>query len=348
MLSLGRMNIRLIVIMTGIMAKSRWPTIAIVGYLLSAGTGWAEVVPGSMDVRWDPGEKKCGPASVHSPIQVHRFNAQTFVLRENLCSTWEAPFLYLLIGSKRALLIDTGDIADSNHMPLKTTVFGLLPGELAAKMPLLVVHSHAHVDHREGDAQFSQVAGVTVVPSDLQHVRQYFGFSDWPQGAAQVDLGDRVVDVLPAPGHHHAHLMYYDRNTGLVFSGDMLLPGRLLVDDFRAYELSAQRVATFLKDRPVSYVLGGHVEKNRAGALLPWQSTGHIDEHVLQLPKADVLALPAALHQFNGFYTNTGNFVIENPIHNLIAAAAGVLAPLSAIGVYLGKFFRRRPCATQR
>jgi hydroxyacylglutathione hydrolase len=324
--------------------KSCWApvAIAIIGYLTSAGPVLADLVPGSMDVHWDAGAEHCESANAHAPIQVHQFNAQTFVLRESLCSTWEAPFLYLLIGGKQALLIDTGDVADPNRMPLKTTVFGLLPGETTAKMPLLVVHTHAHLDHREGDAQFAQVAGVTVIPSDLQHVRQYFGFTAWPQGAAQVDLGGRVVDVLPAPGHHLAHLVYYDRNTGLVFSGDMLLPGRLLVDDFRAYELSAQRVATFLKDRPVSYVLGGHVEKNRAGVLLPWQSTEHIDEHVLQLPKADILALPAALHQFNGFSTNMGAFVIENPIHNLIAAAAGVLIALSAIGVYLYNFIRRR------
>jgi hypothetical protein len=82
-------------------------------------------------------------------------------------------------------------------------------------------------------------------------------------------VGDRVVDVLPAPGHHPAQLLYYDRHTGLVFSGDFLLPGRLLVDDWRAYHASAQRAAEFLNHRPVSYVLGGHVEKNRSGELLP-------------------------------------------------------------------------------
>jgi glyoxylase-like metal-dependent hydrolase (beta-lactamase superfamily II) len=205
-----------------------------------------------------------------------------------------------------------------------------------------VVHSHGHLDHRAGDPQFEGVNGVQLVRSDLDHVRKYFGFADWPNGTAQIDLGERIVDVLPAPGHHPAQLLYYDRNTGLVFSGDFLLPGRLLVDDWSAYEAGALRAAEFLNRRPVSYVLGGHVEKNRSGELLPWQSTYHPDEHALQLTKSDLLSLPAALRKFNGFYTTTGPFVIENPLRLLITAAVAALLVLAGLGVLLYRFFRLR------
>ena len=296
---------------------------------------------GSMEVHWDPGAETC-PAGETNPIQAHRYNDQTIVLREKLCMTWEAPFMYLLIGNKRALLIDTGDIADPKLMPLETLVMSFLPGEPGAKMPLLVVHSHGHLDHRAGDPQFEGVNGVQLVRSDLEHVRKYFGFADWPNGTAQIDLGDRIVDVLPAPGHHPAQLVYYDRSTGMVFSGDFLLPGRLLVDDLSAYQASAQRVAEFLKDRPVSFVLGGHVEKNRSGELLPWESTYHPDEHALQLTKDDVAALPAALRKFNGFYTETGPFVIENGLRLLIAAAAAAALVLAVLGFLIYRFIRRR------
>jgi hydroxyacylglutathione hydrolase len=298
------------------------------------------LAPGSMDVHWDPGAQSC-PVGQTDPIQVHRFNAQTIVLREKLCATWEAPFMYLLIGDKRALLIDTGDIADPKLMPLETLVMSLLPGDSAAKLPLLVVHSHGHLDHRAGDPQFEGI-GVQLVGSDLAHVREYFGFADWPNGTAEIDLGDRIVDVVPAPGHHPAQLVYYDRNTGLVFSGDFLLPGRLLVDDWSAYEASAQRVAEFLKDRPVSFVLGGHIEKNRSGDLLDWQSTFHPDEHALQLTKDDVAALPAALRKFNGFYTESGPFVMENGLRILIAVAAAALLVLALLGILIYRFIRRR------
>jgi hypothetical protein len=59
------------------------------------------------------------------------------------------------------------------------------------------------------------------------------------------------------------------------------------------------------KDRPISHVVGGHLEKNGAGELFTWQSTHHPGERALPLGKADVLALPAALRSFNGFYTET-------------------------------------------
>jgi glyoxylase-like metal-dependent hydrolase (beta-lactamase superfamily II) len=296
----------------------------------------------SLDASWDAGAETCAAGRPAEPIQVHRFNAQTIVLRQNLCSTWEAPFLYLLIGNKQALLIDTGDIADRSAMPLESTVMSLLPGDPGAKMPLIVAHSHGHLDHRAGDPQFERAGGVQLVPADLQHVREYFGFDAWPNGSTQIDLGDRIVDVLPAPGHHPAQLVYYDRGTGLVFSGDFLLPGRLLVDDLAAYQASARSVAAFLKDKPVSYVLGGHIEKNRAGKLFSWQSTFHPDEHPLQLTKADLMALPAALGKFNGIYTETGPFVIENPIRMLIAIAGAAAIGLMVLGILIYRFFRRR------
>lgn len=301
----------------------------------------ADWVPGSMQVQWDTGAATC-PARQPDPIQTHRYNPRTIILREKLCSTWEAPFMYLLIGSKRALLIDTGDVADPNLMPLQARVMSLLPGEPAAKLPLLVVHSHGHLDHRAGDPQFEGLGGVQLVPSDLDHVRKYFGFADWPNGTAQIDLGDRIIDVLPAPGHHPAQLVYYDRNTGLVFSGDFLLPGRLLIDDLSAYRASAQRVVEFLKDRPVTFVLGGHIEKNRLGELLPWQSTYHPDERALQLVKADVAALPAALSKFNGFYTVAGPFVMENGLRILmvVAVVAVLVLALLVVGIY--RLIRRR------
>jgi hydroxyacylglutathione hydrolase len=302
----------------------------------------AELMPGAWDVQWDAGAQACPPQRPRDPIQVHRYNAQTFVLREKLCATWEAPFIYLLIGAKQALLIDTGDQADPAAMPLESTVMGLLPGEVGAKLPLIVVHSHGHLDHRAGDPQFEHQTGVQLVQSDLPHVREYFGFGQWPKGAAVMDLGDRMIDVLPAPGHHRAQLVFYDRNTGLVFSGDFLLPGRLLVENFEDYAASAQRVADFLRDRPVSYVLGGHVEKDRAGVLFAWESTNHADEHALQLPKADIEQLPEALRKFNGIYTETGPFVIENPMRILMALAAAALLVLIILGILLYRFIRRR------
>lgn len=301
----------------------------------------AELAPGSMSVQWNPGAANCA-ASPQPPLQVHQYNPSTFILREGLCTTFEAPFMYLLIGSTKALLVDTGDVADPKRVPLARTVLGLLPGEGSLKLPLLVVHTHRHLDHRAGDPQFVGLPDVTVVGYDLESVQKYFGFKDWPDGIAQIDLGSRTVDVLPTPGHNPTDLSFYDRDTGLFLSGDFLLPGRLLIEDTDADVASARRVASFVRERPVSYVLGGHIEQNRAGETFPWESRYHPQERALQLSKEDLLALPAILSTFNGLYSTEAGYTMLNPTRELFVMGAAVLVVLIAIVFWIVRYFRRR------
>lgn len=96
--------------------------------LLASPPVWSQLAPGSMDVHWNEGSRDCAK-DPQPPLQQHQYNPRTYILRENLCTTFEAPFMYLLIGSTKALLIDTGDIADPNVIPLAETVMRLLPGE---------------------------------------------------------------------------------------------------------------------------------------------------------------------------------------------------------------------------
>jgi len=275
-------------------------------------------------------------------LQVHPYNARTFILREDLCATFEAPFIYLLVGSTKALLIDTGDVADPTQMPLASTLMHLLTAAGSAELPWLVVHTHRHLDHRAGDGQFAHLPNVQVVGFDLDSVRRFYNFSDWPNGLAQIDLGDRTVDVIPTPGHNETEVSFYDRNTGLFFFGDFLMPARLLVDNARAYLTSAETVAAFVRDRPVTFVLGGHIEMNSSGELFPWESQYHPHERVLEMTKDDLLALPAALRNFNGFYTHSGNFILIDSMRILIVCAglAGVI--LIALVWILVRYLRRR------
>jgi hydroxyacylglutathione hydrolase len=321
--------------------KSRLYILLALCLLMAVSPVHSQLTPGSMDVHWDEGTPDCSKNS-RSPLQVHSYNAQTFIVRENLCSTFEAPFMYLLIGSTRALLMDTGDVADPNKMPLASTVLALVPGTDSAKLPLLVVHTHRHLDHRAGDGQFTKLPNVQVVGYDLDSVRRYYGFTDWPNGVAQINLGDRIVDVIPTPGHNSTEVSFYDRNTGLFFSGDFLLPARLLVDDTKTYLASAERAVAFTKDRPVSFILGGHIELDNQGNTFPWQSQYHPHEQVLQMTKGDLVALPAALSNFNGFYNTGSGFVLINSIRILIAVAVILGALLIAFVVLLVRFLWRR------
>jgi hydroxyacylglutathione hydrolase len=314
--------------------------LALAASLMSAPAG-AQLAPGSMDVQWNEGSADCA-TNPQPPLQEHQYNAQTFILRENLCTTFEAPFMYLLIGSSRALLIDTGDIEDSKVIPLADTVMHLLPGDGPSKLPLLVVHTHRHLDHRAGDAQFTHFSNVQVVGFDIDSVRSYYKFTDWPNGLAEIDLGDRTVNVIPTPGHNETEVTFYDRGTGLLFTGDFLMPARLLIDDTSADVASADRIAAFVKDRPVSFVLGGHIEMNSAGELFPWESQYHPHEHVLQLTKDDVLALPETIRSFNGFYRVHGKFTMENSMRILIAFGIGALAIAAAIVWFLVRCIARR------
>ncbi len=311
-------------------------------WTMAVPAAWAQFESGSMDVHWNEGARDCD-AAPPPPLQVHRYNDQTFILRESLCVTREGPFLYLLIGAKRALLIDTGDVSDPARMPLARTVLGLLPAAGAAKLPLLVLHTHGHYDHRRGDAQFQGLPNVQVVGTDLDSVKQYFGFKDWPNGTAVVDLGDRMVEVLPTPGHHVSEVSYYDRRTGLFFSGDFFLPGRLLIADRAADVASAVRMADFVRYHPVAYVLGGHIELDAKGhgyGLLG--STYHPNEHVLQMPRDALIALPVIVGEFNGFYTRYGIFVMLSQNRILAAIAVALLVLLTLVVLAVRPAFSRR------
>jgi hydroxyacylglutathione hydrolase len=306
----------------------------------------SELVPGTMDVHWNEGSNDCSK-NPQPPIQVHQYNAETFILRENLCATYEAPFIYLLIGKNKALLIDTGAVSDAKTMPLAQTVASLL-ATAGSKVPLMVVHTHGHLDHRSGDNQFRTLPDVEVVPTDLDSVKSRFGLDDWPNSIGQIDLGDRVIDVIPTPGHYPSHVAYYDRQTGLFFSGDFLLPGRLLIEDKAADLASARRVAEFVEHRPVTYVLGAHIELDQAGKTIVGAHY-RPNERPLQLTKQDVLALPGIVKGFNGFYAKSGVYVLMN--QNRILIVMGVAAVIILVAIILTlralwRRFRSRKAAT--
>ncbi len=194
-----------------------------------------------------------------------------------------------------------------------------------------MLHTHGHGDHRLGDAQFAKIPGVVVVPPEVEDLRTALSLPKWPEGIARLELGGRTVEVIAAPGHQPAHLIFYDDRTALLFTGDFLLPGRLMVNEIDAYRASAARLVEFIGNRPVSHVLGAHIELDATGELFPGGSQHHPNERALALSKDDVLALPAALADFNGFYAKHDHFVVTNPKRNLRTMVIGVVLVLAGI-----------------
>ncbi|GAA4212290.1 MBL fold metallo-hydrolase [Actinocatenispora rupis] len=255
----------------------------------------AAPVPGSLDVRWIHGTRSA--RATEPRIQVHRYDEHTVVLRQSKAVNYEAPFLFLLFGNDRAVLLDSGATAEPDLFPLRTTVDGLVEEWLAAHprtgYELVVAHTHAHHDHVAGDAQFADRPATTIVGTDVDAVRAFYGFGDgWPAHAVTYDLGGRVLDVLASPGHHESAITVYDPWTGFLLTGDTVLPGRLYAADFPAFRASLDRMVAFVTTHPVTHVLGCHVEMtDRPGRDYPIGAAYQPREHVPQLSVADLVAI---------------------------------------------------------
>jgi hypothetical protein len=60
------------------------------------------------------------------------------------------------------------------------------------------------------------------------------------------------------------------------------------------------------------------------------------------MTKADLLALPAALASFNGFYSESGGFTMINSLRILEAIGIGALILIVGVIWLLVRLFRRR------
>ncbi|MFJ4657202.1 MBL fold metallo-hydrolase [Nocardia sp. NPDC088792] len=224
------------------------------------------------------------------------------ILRQNMAINYEGPFLFLLFGNERVVLIDTGATADAEYFPLRREVDELIEGWLG-RYPrdgyeLLVLHSHAHGDHIAGDGQFSDRADTTVVGADLNTAWKYFGFDGDADAIARVDLGGRVLECLATPGHHGAAVTFYDPWTGFLLTGDTVYPGRLYIQDWAAFTRSIDRLIEFTDDRAVSHVLGCHIEMtNEPGVDYPVRTTYQPDEPPLEMTTGHLREIQAAIEE---------------------------------------------------
>jgi hydroxyacylglutathione hydrolase len=278
------------------------------------------VAVGDLDVRWIHG------AADEPPIQVHRYEEHTYILPQGKAVHFEAPFLYLLFGNERALLLDTGATEDPAAFPLRRTVDGLVSAWLDDHprdgYELVIAHTHSHGDHVAGDRQFADRALTTVVGTDEGAVRKHFGFIDWPRQTVTYDLGGRTLDLTGIPGHHPTSIAVFDNWTGLLFTGDTVYPGRLYAIDMPTFVTSMDRLLDFAETRPVAHVMGCHIEMSRTpGRDYPRGSVYQPDEPPPQLTMRRLRAVRDATHDVaarRGVHV-FDDFIIYNGAESMLA-----------------------------
>jgi hydroxyacylglutathione hydrolase len=263
----------------------------------------AQLESGRVASDWYAGGADC---THQPPFRVQPYNDDFIIIRQAACTNYEKPFLYLIFGRDRVLLFDTG----AGHVDVATRVDSLVQAWLSRKhqasIALVVAHSHAHGDHVAGDSQFVHRPNTVLVGRDTAAVRAFFGIQQWPTDSGSIDLGGRVLDVLPIPGHQPASIAVYDRRTGILLTGDTFYPGRLYVRDTAAFANSIDRLNEFAAHHRVTHMLGAHVEQSRT----PYRDypIGTIDqpeEHQLDLGRAQLVELDSVVRRMRGHFTRT-------------------------------------------
>jgi hypothetical protein len=269
-----------------------------------------------LDVAWIHGSE-AAKYNTDPDIQVHACDEHTFILRQNMAVHFEAPFMFLIFGNSRAVLLDTGATASPEFFPLRRTIDSIIDGWLASHphpdgYELLVLHTHAHTDHTAADHQFTDRPGTVVVGAKRDPAWRYLGFAGRPEAVAEVDLGGRVLDCLATPGHHEAAVTFYDRYTQILFTGDTIYPGRLYVFDWPQFVRSVGRLVGWCARRPVSHLLGCHIEMTTTpGVDYPVRTTYQPDETRLELTTEHLGQIDSALKTHN---LEPGRYVLPQMI----------------------------------
>ena len=237
----------------------------------------------------------------------------TFALSEY--KHWEETHAYLLLGEKRALLIDTGlGVGDIQAEVEKLTA-----------LPVTAATTHVHWDHIGGHRQFADIAVFETeegwlsgrFPLPPEAVRQNLTRfpCEWPagfvpdsyrvyQGGANrllrdgdiVDLGGRQLTVLHTPGHSPGHCCFYEPERGYLFSGDLVYAGCLDAFYPTTDPLLFWRSLRRIKELPVSRLFPGHHRLD-----IPPEQTARTEAAFASIAAAGRLRQGEGIFEFDGF-----------------------------------------------
>jgi glyoxylase-like metal-dependent hydrolase (beta-lactamase superfamily II) len=197
-------------------------------------------------------------------FEVYRIRPGVFAIYEP--HQLEEVISYLILGSDRALLFDTG-MGIGN---IQGVVAGL------TKLPVSVLNSHTHNDHVGDNWRFRDVYGMDteftrnnargskqdaqaeLAPDEIcgslpagfdakAYATRPFHISHWLHDGDQIDLGGRALKIIGTPGHTPDSIALLDEKNGLLFTGDTFYAGPIYLyrpeTDLDAYLASVQKLA---------------------------------------------------------------------------------------------------------
>lgn len=217
------------------------------------------------------------------PFEVHQLSERTLVIIES-DRFGELPHIYVVLGPKKAVIIDTGCNTASLHDFLVT--LSCLEGK-----EFQVVNTHIHYDHIMGNYGFSmasqrrcrgicqgsrsRVFSENWKANSLQDMVGAsildFAVTDWLDEGARIYLNDEEptdeesLEILHTPGHTPDSISLYLPAENRLFSGDLIYPGSLFLylpgSSLEDFCQSLQKLRVFIARKPEGLLLScGHID----------------------------------------------------------------------------------------
>lgn len=163
--------------------------------------------------------------------EVIRINEQTWRIDEQ-----HGVRFFLLLGSKKALLIDSGMTVQN----AKEIAQGL------TDLPIELLNTHADRDHVGSNDEFEAPYMHPSEASNYHNSQGKCGEITPIWDGDELELGDRKLKIIALPGHTPGSIAVLDKKYRLLFSGDPIQDGRIFMfgvqRDFTAYRHSLVRL----------------------------------------------------------------------------------------------------------
>ncbi len=161
--------------------------------------------------------------------------------------------MYIIEGSKKAMLIDNGTKCEKLDEVIKQIT----------QKPLIVMITHIHPDHAGNIKYFDQIyfhPGDTVLMRTMKVA--YNGEINFVKDGEKFDLGGTTIEALFTPEHTPGSIVLLDRKAGNCYSGDAFGSGQvwMQLEPHVSMAIYAQSCSAMeaLMDKGITKIYCGH------------------------------------------------------------------------------------------